>query len=319
MKDIYKAMKFEHPDTIPVSLWCLPATWAKYRSDLSDIALRHPLLFPGHDKDSVNYDAKPESYKAGTFTDAWGCVWSNMYDGMESIVTGHPYPTRESVRNIKAPEIDIGTPHGFMFLRLFDLRGFEDLMIDFAEEPEELQMMIDTVLNYNLRQTEIMLKKNKSKLVSFGDDNGMQHSLPISPAMWRKYIKPCYMKIFMLCRNDDRYVYMHTDGCIYEVIPDFIECGVNIINPQFRANGLDNLIKTCKDKVCVDLDLDRQLFPFCSPADIDDHVREVVEKLGSPKGGLMLKAEAGPDVSLENIEAVCNTLEKYRLYYSNFR
>ncbi len=39
-----------------------------------------------------------------------------------------------------------------------DLRGFEELMVDFGEEPPELQMLIDKVLAYNLRQGDLLLK-----------------------------------------------------------------------------------------------------------------------------------------------------------------
>jgi hypothetical protein len=65
----------------------------------------------------------------------------------------------------------------------------------------------------------------------------------------------------------------------------------------------------------VDLDLDRQLFPFCTPAEIDRHVREAVEALGSPQGGLWLHAEVDDGVPLENIEALCLALEKYRGFF----
>lgn len=109
---------------------------------------------------------------------------------------------------------------------------------------------------------------------------------------------------------------MHTDGHIWEIIPDLIECGVNVVNPQVRANGLENLARVCKGKVCVNLDLDRQMFPFGTPADIDAHVREAVETLGSPEGGLWLQAEIGPDVPLENVEAIAAALEKYRGHFS---
>jgi uroporphyrinogen decarboxylase len=91
---------------------------------------------------------------------------------------------------------------------------------------------------------------------------------------------------------------------------------VQIINPQIRANGLDNLVRTCKGKVCVNLDLDRQLFPFCKPADIDRHVREAVEALGDPAGGLWLQAEVDDGVPLENVEAICAALEKYSTWFS---
>ena len=87
-----------------------------------------------------------------------------------------------------------------------------------------------------------------------------------------------------------------------------------MLNPQVRANGLEGLVRECKGR-CADLDLDRQLFPFATPAQIDAHVREVVEKLGAPEGGLWLTAECADDVPLENIEAICQALERYRGYY----
>jgi uroporphyrinogen-III decarboxylase len=221
------------------------------------------------------------------------------------------------VRGIAPPTEDMGLPHGFMYLRLADLRGFEEIMVDFAEEPPELQMLIDAVLEYNMRQLEIKLEKEAGdEIVSFGDDLGHQHALPISPAKWRKYMKPCYAKMYARCHQEGHSVYMHTDGQIYEIIPDLIDCGVNVVNPQIRANGLDRLVEVCKGEVCVDLDLDRQLFPFASPAQLDEHVHEAVEALGAPEGGLWLKAEIDHGVSLENIEALCCALERYRTHFS---
>jgi hypothetical protein len=239
---------------------------------------------------------------------------------MESIVTGHPVKSRAEVRTLAIPTEDAGFPHGFMYLRLQDLRGFEELMIDFGEEPPELQMLIDKVLTYNVRQARVLLARLKEEqpagtLVYFGDDLGLQQRLPISPKQWRTYLKPCYAAIYAPFREAGYYVYMHTDGHIYEIIPDLVDCGVNVVNPQVRANGLDNLARVCKGKVCVDLDLDRQLFPFATPQQIDDHVREAVETLGMPEGGLWLKAEIGEDVPLENIDAIFTALETYRYYF----
>jgi hypothetical protein len=315
--DRTKAMRFEHPQFIPVAMGVLPAAWMKYREELDRIARRHPLLF-GRPEERRNYDdVGMPRYAAGTHVDAWGCVWRNIYHGHEAMVTGHPVPRREDVNRLKAPSEDIGLPHGFMFLRLTDLRGYEEAMIDFAEEPPELQKLIDIVLEYNLRQVRILIARQEpGRMMDFGDDLGTQHALPISPAQWRKYLKPCYAKIYGPCRAAGHPVYMHSDGHIYEIIPDLVECGVTVINPQVRANGLANLARVCKGKVCADLDLDRQLFPFCAPADIDAHVREAVEVLGSPEGGLWLKAEIDDGVPLENIEAIAAALEKYRAFFA---
>ncbi len=314
-----KSMKFQCPERIPIGVGILPSAWMKYREELDAVVCRHPLLFGEQGARSRDYDALwNTTYAEGSHTDPWGCVWENIHHGQEAIVTKHPVPTRKDVRKLKAPERDSGFPHGFMYLRLGDLRGFEEIMIDFAEEPPELQMLIDTVLEYNMRQAKIRLSQIKPEdgIAVFGDDLGTQHALPISPEMWRRYLKPCYMKIYKPFKDAGLSIYMHTDGHIYEIIPDLMDCGVDVVNPQIRANGIDNLVRVCKGKVCVDLDLDRQMFPFCSPKDIDEHVRECVVKLGSKQGGLWLKGEIDDGVPLENAEALFSAMERYSRYFS---
>ncbi len=319
--DRIKSLKFAYPEKIPVSVGILPAAWMQYRESLDALVCSHPAIFGECKVGERDYDAvHTGTYVMGNHVDVWGCVWSNLTTGMESIVTHHPVPTRGDVRKLKAPEEDSGFPHGFMYLRLLDLRGFEEVMVDFAEEPPELQMLIDTVLTYNLRQGKILLdalvsQGLKETLVTFGDDLGMQFSLAINPKKWRQYLKPCFAQIYQPFRDAGFYVYMHTDGHILEIIPDLVDCGVNVVNPQVGANGIDNLAEVCKGKVCVDLDLDRQQFPFFSPQDVDDHIHEAVDKLGSPAGGLWLKAEIGQDVPLANIAAIFDALETYSMYY----
>jgi hypothetical protein len=321
MDDHLKAMLFKNPERIPLRAGILPSVWMKYREKMQTIVDKHPQIFNGFQQKEFETIACG-TYIEGDHTDAWGCVWSNIHVGQEAIVTGHPLKTRADIRKLKIPGQDAGMPHGFMYLRLFDLRGFEEMMVDFAEEPPELQILIDKVLEYNMRQLDIALSKapppdpEKPHIMGFGDDNGMQHCLPIGPEKWRKYLKPCYMKLFQKCKEKGYYVYFHTDGCIWEVIPDMIECGVDIINPQIRANGLDNLKRTCKGKVCVALDLDRQLFPFCKPGELDPHVKEAVQAMGMPEGGLILCAEIDDGVPLENADALLAAMEKYSTFFS---
>lgn len=312
--DRRKAMEFAHPEFIPVSVSLLEATWKKYREKLEALTMRHPLIFGEVTPGQRNFDSITGTYAEGTHVDAWGCVWTNIHEGCQAFVTGHPLPRRELVNSFRPPPPGAGTPHGFMFLRLTYLRGYEEMMMDFAEEPPELQRLIDMVLDYNLAETRTRLQR-ESELLYFGDDLGLQDALPVSPATWRKYLKPCFAAVFGLCRDAGAKVYLHTDGHVVPIIEDLIECGVSVLNLQIRANGLDNLVRKCKGKVCVNLDLDRQGFPFWSPEEIDAHLEECVTALGSPEGGLWLSAECGPDVPLENIEAICRSLEKQRAHF----
>ncbi|MDR1531330.1 MAG: hypothetical protein LBS62_03955 [Clostridiales bacterium] len=314
MNDLIKAALYNHPEVIPFSVSLLPSVWLKYGDDLRALVRRHPVIFGGL-AERFNYETDtPKTYRAGRYADEWGCVWTNSQEGMESIVTEHPVKTREDIIKLQIPGCRDGRlPHGFMYLRVLDLRGFEEAMIDFAEEPPELQVLLDKILAYNCIQIEAVLP-GAGEMVVFGDDLGMQNGLAIGREKWLKYFYPCYKKMFGMVRQAGKLVYFHSDGCIHEIIPALIECGVSMLNPQFRANGLDNIVRACKGKVAINLDLDRQLFPFASPAELKDHVREAVEAMYMPEGGLGISIEIDQAVPLANIEALSDAAETYRLY-----
>ena len=310
-----KAIRYEYPETIPVSVWALPSVWLKYGSEFQKIADDYPQFFGGFQYNPNQFSYAP-TYHAGEHVDEWGCVWTNICEGMEAMVTGHPVTCAEDVRTLQNPADTTGRfPHGIMYLRLLDLCGFELAMELFAEEDEEIQMLVDKVLAYNCAQMEVILP-GLGEIVHFGDDLGMQNALAIGPRRWKKYLKPCFKKLYGMIHdaNPDTLVYMHTDGCIWEIMPDLAECGVNMINPQIRANGLDNLVRVCKGKIPIFLDLDRQLFPFATPKQLHEHVAECVKALYLPEGGLGLNVEIGADVPLENVRALLDAVEEYRHY-----
>lgn len=310
---ILKAIDYRHPEELPVFANILPAARTLHGESMNRILRKYPAFFLPADIDR-GVQQMAITYYAGEHIDPWGCVWSNLHEGMEAYVTGHPVPHREDIRSLKAPETDMGLPHGFMYLRLLDLRGFEEAMMDFAEEPEELGMLIEAVCAYNVRQTRLLCKDNPNPLLFFGDDLGMQHGLAIGAEKWRKWMKPAFRRIYEVAHQAGKRVYMHTDGDIVDIMPDLVDAGVDIINPQYRANGLDRLEKTCKGKIPIMLDLDRQLFPFGTPRDMRDHVRETVERLYLPAGGLGLNLEIGMEVPLENVDALLAALDEYRGY-----
>lgn len=80
----------------------------------------------------------------------------------------------------------------------------------------------------------------------------------------------------------------------------------------FYSEG--EIVRAYKGKMCANVDLDRQMFAFCTPEDITNQIREVVERMNSPDGGLMMFASVYDDgTPLENIEAICTGLEEYCL------
>jgi len=330
-----KAARWEKPDWIPAQVSLLPATWRKYREDLEAIVKNHPRFFPWY-SGKVDYDyAGPPSYRKGTYVDHWHCVWENVEEGLEGMVVGHPLLDWEALEEFQPlaipPDDDPiwdqyrrsfqaqkergnlatgGMEHGFIYMRLYYLRGFENFMLDVAMRDPRLTRLRDMILEYNLGMVKKQLQLGAEQM-SFGDDLGTQTSLPISPKDCRFYIMPAYAAIFGVCREAGAIVRLHSDGHILPIIEDLVECGVDIFNPQIGANDLQTLVKLCKNRVCVDLDLNRQFFPFATPAQIRDHVKKAIDAFSPDDGALMLTAECAPDVPLENIVAICEAFEEY--------
>ena len=102
MSDLIQAIRMEHPDTIPVSLFILPAAWLKYGEDLQRLVDQYPQFFGGMKKDlSRILDEMPASYRKGIYVDEWNCEWHNEHAGNEAIVVGHPVKSEEEVFDLK--------------------------------------------------------------------------------------------------------------------------------------------------------------------------------------------------------------------------
>lgn len=282
----------------------------------------------------VSIERNPERQHPGTKRDRWGCLWRYPGNYLDGQVVGHALDSWEKLPGYALPSPDDyadwpkeaerlarekregrvawgGVEHGFIYLRLTHLRGFENFMIDVAEGRRELYELTERIAGF---WVEVVTRWAElgADAISFGDDLGHQTTLPISPEAWRELLKPAFARVFSVCRARDVLVYLHTDGWIVPIIGDLIETGVDVLNPQDLVNGLDDLARLARGKVGIDLDVDRQkITAFGTPEEVDRHVRTCVEKLGSPTGGLVLKHHAYPGAPARNGAQVILSMEKY--------
>jgi hypothetical protein len=197
-----------------------------------------------------------------------------------------------------------------LFDRLYALRGFDNLMSDFARNDPHLPRLIQMLQDHEMKiiQRYIPLKPD---IISFHTDIGTQDRLMISPRQFRKNIKPMFLTLFQACRKAGIHVSLSSDGYLLDIVDDLVECGVSTHDPQFRANTLEGIAKFYKGKMAINLDLDRQAFPFYTPEQLKKMIKNSVESLNSPTGGLMMFASISDDVPLENIKAICEGFEEF--------
>ena len=343
-----RAVRFERPDYIPMVFHINHACWHHYPPEaLWELMAEHPTLFPDFDPSAGHDIPEPPAYAraAEPFVDPWGCVWETAEDGIVGMVTGHPLADWNALETYTPPDpnrfnhhgpIDWCDPatvtgpagfmkhlrageigHGHTFLKLCDLRGYQNLIFDMADDEPRLWRLIDMVEQFNMRLLRNFLDHFKVEWVGFAEDLGMQRGPMLSPQDFRRYILPSYRRLMQVAREDGCIIHMHSDGDIRTLVADLIQGGVEIINLQDLVNGIDWIRETLAGRICVDLDIDRQqITPYGTPGDVDALIRREVEQLGSRDGGLMMIYGLYPGVPLENVKALMDAMTKYATYHA---
>jgi hypothetical protein len=182
-------------------------------------------------------------------------------------------------------------------------------MIDFATEPPELDRLIAILKEYEQSLITRWLSIGVDA-ISFHTDFATQTALMVSPRSFRRYLVPLFSALFQRCRKAGVHVVLSSDGRTLEVADDLKECGVSMHDPQLRANTVEGIEQAFKGKMCVVVDLDQQGFPFMTAGEIRDQVKEVIDRLALPEGGLMVRANINDtETPLANIAALVESME----------
>jgi uroporphyrinogen decarboxylase len=199
-----------------------------------------------------------------------------------------------------------------VFETAWALRGYERLMMDFVEDPDRAEHILDIPYRYHLAAATALVMSGVD-MIWIGDDVGAQNAMLISPRLWGRFLKP-RMATFITeikRRKPGLKVAYHSDGNIYPIIPDLIEVGVDVLNPVQPASMDPVRLKSeFGDRLCFWGSIDEQnTLPFGAPEKVRAEVLERIRTLGS-RGGLIL----GPthhvqlDTPMENFWAMVNTI-----------
>ncbi len=202
---------------------------------------------------------------------------------------------------------------GFSMMTM--LRGFEDLLTDMYLNRQEVEELADIVFGFE-EQIIIQLKNHGFDAVTFADDYGTQENLIINPNIWREIFKPRLKKEIDLAHEHGLDVFLHSCGYIYDIIPDLIEIGLDVLNPgQPSLNGIKRMGENFGGKICFSCPVNYQTTGISgSKEDIFREIKEYVDNLGCFNGGLIgiiIEDLSALGASQENIK---HTIEAFRMY-----
>jgi uroporphyrinogen decarboxylase len=307
-----------------------------------------PVFPNGPDGWRLEYTA---SERYVEFTDEWGVGWTmpkagglyfdmirhplaNVSDPGEIPRFKTPNPTdpgrfrglRESAQAIAARQLAVVMmpPYGGMFESGFWLRGYKQFFLDLGRDPHMVTAILDMTLSFRLSYWARALEElgDVVDVIVEYDDLGSTTSTLISPAMYRKYLKPRHKQLFDFIKSHSHAaVFLHSCGAIHPLINDFIEAGVDILNPiQVSASNMGDGARL-KQEFGKDIAFwggginTQKTLPRGSPQEVREEVRRRICDF-APGGGYVFAAvhNIQPDVPPENIVAMLEAWKEYGRY-----
>jgi uroporphyrinogen decarboxylase len=211
----------------------------------------------------------------------------------------------------------------FPFERAHAMQGMEAFLLNMAGNKDFARALLEKIAFYCKQLMGHFLEElgDNVDIIKIGDDLGTQNNLMISPKMYRDLLKPVHTDFidFIKTRTKAKIMF-HSCGDVAPLIGDFIDIGVDILNPIQTSTGSIADLPSLKKRFgknmvfCGGIDSHR-ILPFGSVKEVRDEVRRVMQILGSD-GGCMI----GPvhtvmnDVPPENVLAMVDAVEEFGHY-----
>lgn len=339
------AMNHEKPDRIPTDIWATPEVWQRVRQHFGPEAdLYCELHIDGIASVGAQYVGPPLPQVAEEDSiNYWGMRQRRMDYGTGAYYEQYFYPlayaqTVEDLEHYQWPEADwfdysemraaaatarekqvllCGYMCPFFYHNL--LRGLETSLMDPVDDAEFTHHLLNRLCDFFYEHHLRMFESCEAliDLAHVTDDYGSQTGPLISLATWREFYKPHMQRFIDLCHGFGIKVFHHDDGAIRPFIPEFIEMGIEILNPvQSTCPGMERegLKRDFGRDLCFHGGIDnQQVLPFGTPEQVRAEVRDAIDTLASDGTGYILAPchNLQPVTPLENILAMYDEAWKY--------
>lgn len=199
------------------------------------------------------------------------------------------------------------------------MRGMEQFLIDIYDRPDIAEAISNRVAEFYLERARRVIEAADGRIdvIGSGGDIGGQHTMMLSPDAWRRHIKPYTAKLITTFKQMGLKTFYHSDGAIAPVIDDFIEVGLDILDPiQVGAAGMtpEELFPRFGDRISFHGAIDEvELLPHASPDEVYRETRRIMEILGQNHGYIVSPThQVQGDTTPENIMAIYRAAHEHR-------
>ena len=186
---------------------------------------------------------------------------------------------------------------GDYFLTLVSFMGFENLLLNLYEEPDEIKALLEYVSEFYLMVLKKQLYYIKPDIVSFMDDDSSERAPFYSLEMYREFFKPYHKMHCDLAIENGLPIEHHDCGKCEIFIPDWVEMGVKGWNPAQTMNDLVGIKQRFMGRLAIAGGWDRSRWDKCE--DMEEYREALMNYVDTfaPGGGFVFMAMAGGDES----------------------
>lgn len=218
----------------------------------------------------------------------------------------------------------MGTPWLlFPFERAFAMQGMDTFLLNMAMYPDFAKALLRKITDLckTLMGHFLEAAGENLDIIKIGDDLGTQEKLMISPRMYRQILKPFHAEFieFIKARTKAK-VFFHTDGDVFDLIEDFVEMGVDILNPIQTSAGKMSDLQGLKERYgknivfCGAIDT-QHILPSGTPQEVRQEVKRVINILGEGGGYMVASVHTVMnEVPPQNILAMVDAVEEFGYY-----
>lgn len=332
---IMTALKLKEPDRVPI--WELIINAPIIKALYGDISYEDFVEKEGLDGITVFENQRIiERYSQTKFKDEWGINWTIEPNGI-SYPSGGPIKTeadldryippdpdadyrldylKSAVKRFKGEKAIIFLTHdAFEFSHY--LRGMDNLLIDYIENPNLAHRLAEIVISYKKRVAERAIDEGADVILT-GDDYAYRTAPIMSPKAFKEFVLPYLQEMINLAKSKGVPFIKHTDGNILPIIDMIVDSGINALDPLEPIAGMDiGMIKEkYGTKIALIGNIDcTQLLTYGTEEEVIDAVKETIAKAGAGGGYILASSNSiHPGVNPNNYKVMVKAAKEWGTY-----
>ncbi len=336
---VFTALDRGQPDRVPLLEFIIdPSVWKTLVPQAADMA---------EAMDKLNFDGvgcgahfrRTKENPDGSYTDEWGVLYHPGPEAIDHPASG-PITTLKEAWRYEPPDPDsperlgklqdlvrrygdqraICFHHRAAFMWSAYLLGMENLLVAFMTEPELAETVMDKVLECNMRIVRNAIRAGADVII-LGDDYAANAAPLFSPDHFRQFIAPRLKKMVDMIHHEGARVIKHSDGNLYPILEDIVDCGPDALNPFEPVAGmhLKDVKSKIGDRVCITGNIDcGQLLPRGTREEVRRAVKQAIADAGEGGGYILTSSNSiHSSCNPENLRAMIEACFDFGQYENN--